>query len=119
MDLSGRIVAKAFTITVFATVAAYAFFSVDHAVSVLAGGLLAVTNFRLSARFLSRVVQPGVDANAGKMLGIGSFILRYGLLAVALFVIIRSIASPVFLIIGLSVVVAAVLFSYGELRRAV
>lgn len=117
MDVSGVIAVRAFAITILTALVSAFFHSTGAAVSVLAGGLVAVANFRLMARFLKRVIEPGVDPSAGQAFGVISFILRYALLGVVLLVIIKSIASPVFFIIGLTSVVAAVFTTHGELKR--
>lgn len=109
---------RAFAITLMAALVSALFYSTGAAVSVLAGGLVAVANFRLMARFLKRAIIPGVDPAAGKAFGVASFILRYALLGIVLLLIIRSIASPVFFIIGLTSVVAAVFTTHRELKRA-
>lgn len=117
MDFSGVIAVRAFAITLIVALCSALFYSTGAAVSVLAGGLVVVANFRLMARFLKRIIEPGVDPSAGKAFGIISFVLRYALLGVVLLLIIKSISSPVFFIIGLSSVVAAVFTTHGELKR--
>lgn len=117
MDFSGLIALRAFAITLFTALFAVLFYSLDAAVSILAGGLVAVANFRLMARFLKRAIVPGVDPGRGQVLGVASFLLRYLLLGVVLLVVIRQVASPVFFIIGLTAVVAAVFASYKELKE--
>lgn len=112
------IAVRAFAITVITVLVSALFYSTGEAVSVLAGGLVAVANFRLMARFLKQAVMPGIDPEAGRAMGLVSFLVRYALLGAILLVIIRSIASPVFFIIGLTSVVAAIFTTHGELKRA-
>ena len=118
MDISGVIAIRAFAITVITALVSAFFHTKGAAVSVLAGGLVAVANFRLMARFLKHAIMPGIDPEAGRALGFVSFLVRYALLGAILLVIIRSIASPVFFIIGLTSVVAAIFTTHGELKRA-
>ncbi|MFQ5432513.1 MAG: ATP synthase subunit I [Nitrospinota bacterium] len=115
MDLSSIIAIRAFTITLFTALITGILYSAPDAVSVLAGGLLAVTNFRLMARFLKRTIVPGLEPARGRALGMTSFFLRYALLGAVLLVVIRLISSPVFFIIGLTSVVAAVFASYKDI----
>ena len=117
MDFSGVIAVRAFVITLVTALISALFYSTGAAVSVLAGGLVAVANFRLMARFLKRIIIPGVDPSAGQAFGVASFVLRYALLGIVLLLIIRSIASPVFFIIGLTSIVAAVFTTHKELKR--
>jgi len=118
LDISGVIAKRAFAITLVTALVSAFFYSTGEAVSVLAGGLVAVANFRLMARFLKRTIAPGLDPGAGRALGFASFLVRYALLGAVLLLIIRSIASPVFFIIGLTSVVAAVFTTHNELKRA-
>lgn len=117
MEFPNLITVRALFVTLVTALFAAALYSTASAVSALAGGLVAIANFRLMARFLKRAIIPGVNPARGTVMGVASFIVRYGLLAVVLMVIIRSVASPVFFIAGLSSVVAAIFLSTRDLYR--
>ncbi len=108
---------KGILATAFFAVAAGALYGKEAVVAVLAGGLVASANFRLSSGILRQIVAPGVNPSLGKAVGIFSFLFRYLLLGVVLLVAIRGGISPVFFIIGLSTLVVAVFASAGELKR--
>lgn len=111
------ITVNALVITALLTACAAIFYTNAHALAVVVGGLVAVANFRLGAQVLKRIVIPGVAPAAGQSAGIISFLVRYAVLAVELFVIIRLGIEPVAFLVGLSVVVAAVFVSAPALKR--
>lgn len=115
MDFSRLIALRAFAITLFTALFTAILYSTPEAVSVLAGGFVAVANFRLMARFLKRTIVPGLEPERGRVLGMTSFFLRYALLGAVLLIVIRLISSPVFFIIGLTAIVAAIFASYKDL----
>lgn len=86
-------------------------------VAVIAGGVVAAVNFRLSSRLLGKIIIPGMEPDAGKAMAIVSFMFRYILLGFVLYAVIRSGINPVFFIIGLSAVVGAVFVSMAGMRR--
>jgi len=117
MELARTIMLKSFFVIAFLVVFAGVVYGRGAAVAVLAGGLVAVANFRLSSGILRQIVVPGVNPDSGKAMGIFSFLLRYLLLGIVLLTAIRGGISPVFFIIGLSAVVVAIFASTGALRR--
>lgn len=117
MELARKILVKGAIITVTIALLAKILVSTDAAVAVLAGGLLAIVNFRLSSKLLSRAVSPDVDPNTGKATVVAAFLFRYVLLGVVLLTAIRRGIDPFFLLIGLSAVVGAIFLSYRDLKR--
>lgn len=105
------ITVKALVITAVLAACAVILYSKAHALAVMVGGLVAVANFRLGAQVLKRIVVPGMNPAAGRGAGIVSFLVRYAILAVELYVIINLGIEPVAFLVGLSVVVAAVFAS--------
>lgn len=117
MEADKTITVKSLVITGVLAVVAGLFFSPDAAVAVLAGGLVAVANFRLGARVLKRIAVPGMAPDAGRAAGVFSFFTRYALLGVVLAVIVRAGVQPAWLILGLSAVVAGVFASAPVINR--
>ncbi|MBI5178216.1 MAG: ATP synthase subunit I [Nitrospinae bacterium] len=117
MELARTIVVKSFLVTALVAAACGALIGRQAAVAVLAGGLVATANFHLSSGILRRIIVPGVDPDAGRAMGMVSFLFRYLLLGTVLLIAIRSGIQPVYFIIGLSAVVAAVFASARQLKR--
>ncbi len=111
------ITVKSLIITAMLAACAALLYGKGIALAVLAGGAVAVANFRLGARVLKRIVVPGMAPDAGKSAGILSFVIRWAIMAAVLLVIIRAGVQPVAFIVGLSAVVAAVFASAPELKR--
>ena len=85
---------------------------VDFAVSVAAGGLLALAHFSALHWMVERVAQP--SPTRGSKLAILGFALRYVLLGAALYVIFAVWkANVVAVSLGLSAPVAAIFFEWG------
>lgn len=117
MEADRVITAKSLIITAVLAGAALLFHSRGAAVAVLAGGAVAVANFRLGARVLKRIIVPGMAPAAGQSAGVLSFFVRYALLAAVLTVILRAGVQPVGFIAGLSAVVAAVFAAAPRINR--
>ncbi len=117
MEIDRTITIKALVITALLSASAAVFYSKAHALAVVVGGLVAVANFRLGAKVLKRIVVPGMSSDTGRNAGILSFLVRYAILAVELYVIIGLGIEPVAFLVGLSVVVAAVFVSAPVLKR--
>jgi len=85
---------------------------VDFALSVAAGGLLALGHFGALRWMVERVAQP--NPGRGSKLAIVGFGLRYALLGAALYVIFAVWkANVVAVSLGLSAPVAAIFFEWG------
>ena len=84
---------------------------VDFAVSVAAGGFIALVNYSALSWVLGRVAQP--SARRGAKLAVLGFALRYALLGAALYVIFAVWnANVVAVSLGLSAPVAAIFFEW-------
>jgi len=118
MNLPKRIERKGLMITVVMAVLTALFYSNAESLAIIAGGGLAILNFRLSSNFLKKVISPGVSPTVGKVLAIFAFFLRYIMLGVIIYLLIHAGISPVFFIIGLSAVVGSIFLSYGDLKRS-
>ena len=95
-----------------ATTAVGLLWGVDFAVSVAAGGLLALLHFSALRWMVERVAQP--SPNRGTKLALLGFGLRYALLGAALYVIFAVWkANVVAVSLGLSAPVAAIFFEWG------
>lgn len=111
MDFANSIALRSLFLTAALYLISALFYSSDAAVSLLAGGLVAVVNFRLSSKVLKMIVVPHADPVFGKAVAVFSFTLRYLMLGVVIYYIISSGISAVFFIIGLSVVIASIFSS--------
>ena len=95
-----------------ATTAVGLFWGVDFALSVAAGGLLALLNFSALRFMVERVAQP--SPTRGTKLAVLGFGLRYALLGAALYVIFAVWKANVAAVsLGLSAPVAAIFFEWG------
>jgi len=117
MEFDKKLSITAFTITALMAVVTYLFSSTGSSVALLAGGLIALANFRLSADSLKKIFAPALDAEASKGLAIIAFIFRYSILGAILLFSIKSGLDPVFFLIGLSSVVGAIFISFNSLKE--
>ncbi len=92
------------------------FFGKEAAFAVAVGAAIAGGNFWLSSGFLRTVVVPGTGRSVGNWKRVFSFLIRYAIVGVALIAAIRSAVRPVFLIVGVSALLIAVLSSLKLVR---
>ena len=115
MPVSGQIIDGLLRLAVGVTAATTAvglLWGVDFALSVAAGGLLALLNFSALRFMVERVAQP--SPTRGTRLAVLGFGLRYALLGAALYVIFAVWkANVVAVSLGLSAPVAAIFFEWG------
>ncbi len=109
---------KSIFITAVLATAAGVIYSTDAAVAVSAGGVIAAANFRLFFKQLHAAFNPDANTNAGKKSVIISAFLRYAMIGVVALIVIKAGIPPIFFLLGLSAVVAAIFFSYKSLKEA-
>lgn len=110
------IVLRCFVVALVLAASSGFFFGKDAAFAVAVGAAVAGGNFWLSSGFLRTVVVPGTGRSVGNWKRVLSFLFRYAMVGVALIAAIRSAVRPVFLIVGVSALLIAVLSSLKLVR---
>lgn len=92
-------------------VSAYALSGRQAGFAVVVGALIMAANFRLASGTLRKIVVPGADPTRATAVGAISFMVRYLVVGLVLFVAVRAGVQPMFLLVGVSALVLSVLGS--------
>jgi len=117
LDFAGRIGLRSILFTLTFAIIAFASHSLNASIAVVTGGLLAFINFRLSSKTLKKIINPEINPAVVKGMSFVTFLFRYLMLSVVLYIAIKSGINPFFFLIGLSSVVGAAFLSYNDLKR--
>jgi hypothetical protein len=112
------IVLRSFVVAAILSVLAYLAFGPRAAFAIAVGALIAGANFRLASGMLRKIVVPGEKPSVAKFKGALSFFIRYVFVAIILAVAIKSGVHPVFLLVGVSALVIAILGSTFKLIKS-
>lgn len=111
------IVFRCFVVALVLSGSSGLFFGKQAAFAVAVGAVIAGSNFWLASGVLRKVVVPGTGRPVGNWKGAILFVLRYLIVGFGLLAAIRAGIRPVFLIVGVSALVIAVLASTMELVK--
>lgn len=104
---------------VAAGIIAFSNFSIHVGLGVIAGGLIVTINFHLLAKTLKKALTPPPTTSIKGVLA--KYYIRFTITAIIIYLLMKSHkVDPVGLIVGLSVVVASMMFAtVNELRQSI
>jgi hypothetical protein len=109
--LERAIVFRCFVVAVILSASSGLFFGKQAAFAVAVGAAIAGANFWLSSGFLRKMVSPETGPSVRNWKRVLSFLFRYAIVGAALVAAIRAAVRPMFLIVGVSALLIAVLAS--------
>jgi hypothetical protein len=104
---------------VAAAIIAFSSFSFQAGLGVIAGGLIVTINFHLLAKTLKKALSPQSTTSIKGVLA--KYYIRFTITAIIIYLLMKTHkVDPVGLIVGLSIVVASMMFAtLNELRQSI